>query len=254
MEALFKTANDHYNKEYTRTQEIQEKLRELDEHIRSIQTHFMRIHSSGYDVTRICSVGKELIQQTSPIFSALDKMFSRAEFYKYYQMWQFRISTLVGLCILCHWIQSDHDAAQQQQQQDSSTTATTSTDDIGNLLISFTELEKLLQVNKLPNFHLTIEDYLFGLTNLSGELSRLAVNAVTRQDFKQPQRIADFLNEIYAGLRQMNLKNDALRRRFDAVKYDVKKVEDVLYDLSVRDLLQQKPTASEETSGSVSNE
>lgn len=49
MEALFKSANDHYNKEYTRTQEIQEKLRELDEHIRSIQTHFMRIHSSGYD-------------------------------------------------------------------------------------------------------------------------------------------------------------------------------------------------------------
>lgn len=169
-------------------------------------------------VVRICSVGKELIQQTSPIFNALDKMFSRAEFYKYYQMWQFRISTLVGLCILCHWLQADHDAVQQQRQDPSSTATGTSTDGAGNLLISFTELEKLLQVNKLPNFHLTIEDYLFGLTNLSGELSRLAVNAVIRGDNSQPQRIADFLNEIYAGLRQMNLKNDALRRRFDAVK------------------------------------
>lgn len=37
-------------------------------------------------------------------------------------------------------------------------------------------------------------------------------------------------------------------------QYDVKKVEDVLYDLSVRDLLQQKPIALEESTRSDENE
>lgn len=35
----------------------------------------------------------------------------------------------------------------------------------------------------------------------------------------------------------MNLKNNDLRRRFDALKYDEKKVEEVIYDLRVRGLL-----------------
>ncbi len=36
---------------------------------------------------------------------------------------------------------------------------------------------------------------------------------------------------------QLNLRNDALRRRFDSLKYDVKKCEDVVYDISLRGLV-----------------
>jgi hypothetical protein len=43
--------------------------------------------------------------------------------------------------------------------------------------------------------------------------------------------------------RLLNLKNDALRKRFDSLKYDVKKIEEIVYDLSIRGLL-QKPTAA----------
>ena len=35
----------------------------------------------------------------------------------------------------------------------------------------------------------------------------------------------------------LNLKNDNLRKRFDSIKYDVKKLEEVVYDLSLRGLL-----------------
>lgn len=42
-----------------------------------------------------------------------------------------------------------------------------------------------------------------------------------------------------AGFRLLNLKNDGLRKRYDALKYDVKKIEEVVYDLSIRGL---KPT------------
>jgi Translin family len=34
----------------------------------------------------------------------------------------------------------------------------------------------------------------------------------------------------------LNLKNDTLRKKFDSIKYDLKKVEEVVYDLSIRGL------------------
>lgn len=34
----------------------------------------------------------------------------------------------------------------------------------------------------------------------------------------------------------LNLKNDGLRKRFDALKYDVKKIEEVVYDIKIRGL------------------
>lgn len=37
--------------------------------------------------------------------------------------------------------------------------------------------------------------------------------------------------------RLLNLKNDALRKRFDGLKYDVKKCEEVVYDLTIRGLV-----------------
>ena len=36
--------------------------------------------------------------------------------------------------------------------------------------------------------------------------------------------------------RLLNLKNDNLRKKFDGIKYDLKKVEEVVYDLSIRGL------------------
>lgn len=35
---------------------------------------------------------------------------------------------------------------------------------------------------------------------------------------------------------QLNLRNDQLRRRFDSLKYDLKRCEDVVYDLTLRGL------------------
>ena len=35
------------------------------------------------------------------------------------------------------------------------------------------------------------------------------------------------------------MKNDTLRKKFDGIKYDLKKVEEVVYDLSIRGLNKQ---------------
>jgi hypothetical protein len=73
--------------------------------------------------------------------------------------------------------------------------------------------------------------------------SRLAVNAVTMGNFNEPIRISLFVKDLFAGFSvvwathygaqvsdfvmfQLNLKNDILRRRFDSLKYDMKKIEE----------------------------
>jgi Translin family len=55
--------------------------------------------------------------------------------------------------------------------------------------------------------------------------------------------ISKFLSELNAGFRLLNLKNDSLRKRFDALKYDVKKIEEVVYDLSIRGLRPSQPAS-----------
>jgi len=93
-------------------------------------------------------------------------------------------------------------------------------------------------------FHVTIEDYLLALTTTIEELARLAPNAVTLGDYSRPLKISKFIKDVHAGFQLLNLKNDNLRRRSDGIKYSVKKVEDVVYDLSLRGLIPKSTDAS----------
>lgn len=86
-------------------------------------------------------------------------------------------------------------------------------------------------------FHITIEEYLLAIPSLTDELSRLAVNSVTLGDHELAVKISNFVKDIHAGFQLLNLKNDQLRRKSDSIKYHVKKVEDVVYDLSLRNLI-----------------
>lgn len=62
---------------------------------------------------------------------------------------------------------------------------------------------------------------------------------MTLGDYARPLAIAHFIKDLHAGFQILNLKNDALRKRSDGIKYRVKEVEDVVYDLSLRGLVQK---------------
>jgi len=51
--------------------------------------------------------------------------------------------------------------------------------------------------------------------------ARLAVNSVTLGDYERPLQISQFIKDVHAGFQILNLKNDALRRRSDSIKYSV---------------------------------
>lgn len=98
------------------------------------------------------------------------------------------------------------------------------------------ELVRILQYLTITDTHLSVTFQ-----------SRFAINSVTNGDYNRPIEIARFINELNAGFRLLILKNDSLRKRFDGLKYAVKKVEEVVYDLSIRGLKPSPNQAAQET-------
>jgi len=98
------------------------------------------------------------------------------------------------------------------------------------------------QKNVFGGVPLELENYLVGVTFLTPELARLCVNSVIAGDYEQPKKIADFVNDLYNGYQLLNLKNDFLRKRFDGMKYDLKKIEEINLEVSLRGLA-KKPLA-----------
>lgn len=90
------------------------------------------------------------------------------------------------------------------------------------------------------------------LQNTSIYQARLCPNSIVNSDFELPLRISKFSKEIHAGFGLLNLKNDSLRKRFDGMKYDIKKMEEVVYDISLRGLVNKSSVAASGASGDKS--
>ncbi len=79
-----------------------------------------------------------------------------------------------------------------------------------------------------------LNDYLLGLCDLTGELGRRAVASVIKKDFKEVYVIRDAVDEIYSLFLHLDLRNSELRKKSDAIKWNLKKIEDIVYDIKTR--------------------
>lgn len=200
---------------------------ELAEHVAYTQGMLSRVHSTPR------SEYPALLNQVSPgIKQQVETVGKVAEYasahpyYKYNFKWTRPVQDAVVTVLLFGWL-----GAQTEE---------TKPGELGRLL-TLDEVGVVFQVpvnlKDRDAFHVTIEEYLLAVVGLVEELSRLATNAVTLGDPALAVRISGCVKDLHAGFQLLNLKNDVLRRRVDSVKYAVKKVEDVIYDLSLRNLL-----------------
>ncbi|XP_058076274.1 uncharacterized protein LOC131224861 [Magnolia sinica] len=132
------------------------------------------------------------------------------QYYRYHGDWRSETQTVVSLLAFLHWLET------------------------GNLLMH-TEAEEKLGLDA-SEFGLDIEDYLIGLCFMSNELPRYVVNRVTAGDYDCPRKVLKFLTDLHAAFRMLNLRNDFLRKKFDGMKYDLRRVEEVYYDVKIRGL------------------
>ncbi|XP_028156811.1 translin [Ostrinia furnacalis] len=200
-------------------QETREVIRtickEIDQISREAVTYLQIIHHKEEGIAQACQKTRGLFEKAREGYMKLKEAVPPTDYFKYHDHWRWvtqRYSFLISLVI---WLEVGVLASHE-----------TVADILG-----------ISAVEEKEGFHLDIEDYLIGLLQLCSELSRLAVNAVTRGDYNRPLQISRFVMELNAGFRLLNLKNDHLRKRFDALKYDVKKIEEVVYDLSIRGML-----------------
>ncbi|XP_062117263.1 uncharacterized protein LOC133831114 [Humulus lupulus] len=179
--------------------------------------------------TRLMHAGLLLVHQSRPTPEVLEKpkaqiavlkgLYNRlaeilsecpSQHYRYHGDWRGETQAVASLLAFMHWLET------------------------GNLLLH-AEAEEMLGLNN-SEFGLDIEDYLVGLCFMSNELPRYVVNQVTAGDYDCPRKVLKFLTELHAAFRMLNLRNDFLRKKFDGMKYDLKRVEEVHYDVKIRGL------------------
>lgn len=74
--------------------------------------------------------------------------------------------------------------------------------------------------------------YLSGVMDFTGEVVRRAVAAASRRDFKEVARCKKAVEAVVAELITMNITG-SLRQKFDQMKQNMRKVEEIVYDLSL---------------------
>ena len=79
------------------------------------------------------------------------------------------------------------------------------------------------------------ENYLLGICDLTGELGRRAVFSVVNEDFSEVKEIKKFVSQIYEEFLKFEFRNSELRKKSDSIKWNLKKIEEILYDLKIRD-------------------
>jgi predicted translin family RNA/ssDNA-binding protein len=97
--------------------------------------------------------------------------------------------------------------------------------------LHYTETGNILSPTKLPANDM---DYLLGLCDLTGELGRKAVRCATNKEYKELTNIRNTVEEIHTFFLSLSLRNSELRKKYDSIKWNLKKIEDIIYDVNLR--------------------
>jgi translin len=99
-----------------------------------------------------------------------------------------------------------------------------------SLFYEFVTTGKIGEVKALA---ISGESYLAGLCDLPGELYRYAIAAATRHDMNMVKQCNDLASDIIGELIEFNLTS-YLRNKFDQAKSAAQKLEQVVYEVSLR--------------------
>ncbi|XP_022099777.1 translin-like isoform X1 [Acanthaster planci] len=225
VNSIFSEFNEYLTNDQDVREEIRVAVRAMEQTAREVMTTLEGIHQAAglKEAPVLCQKARKLLETTQSQFAELQKKVPADQYYRFHDHWRFvsqRLSFLVALIV---YLEAER-------------------------LVTREEVAHLMgvSVRREDGFHLDLEDFLQGLLQLASELSRLAINSVTAGEYDRPVRISNFIQELNAGFRLLNLKNDSLRKRFDGLKYDIKKVEEVVYDISIRGLKPAPPGGGEE--------
>ena len=100
--------------------------------------------------------------------------------------------------------------------------------------IAFYEFVKNNILPTRASLGVSAEDYLSGMCDLTGELVRKAIYDVIHKKFDEAEKIKELVHDIYGEFLKLHLRNGELRKKSDSIKWNLKKLEEVMYDVSMR--------------------
>jgi len=194
---------------------IRNAVRELEQKQREMVAVIQGVHhkASKDNINILCQNVRSKFPSVIADFHRLIDKIPVGQYYRYHDHWRLVLQQFVFLVAFITYLEKEELVSREE--------AAASLD---------------LKTDWSAGFHLDLDDYLIGVLNLASELSRLSVNCVIAGDYETPKKIGNFMSDLDAAFRLLNLKNDGVRKRFDGLKYDLKKVEEVVYDLQIRGL------------------
>ena len=78
------------------------------------------------------------------------------------------------------------------------------------------------------------QSYLCGIADLTGELVRKGVNSVIKGNIHTAKQITELVEEIYGAFLTFDLRNGELRKKSDQIKWNLTKLQDLMYDLTLK--------------------
>ena len=93
---------------------------------------------------------------------------------------------------------------------------------------------EFIKTKKLIDLPVPAELFVLGLADLPGELVRKAVFLAGKGQVEEVVKIKDEVDRIYGELLKFDFRDNEIRRKVDAVKYDLRKLEDLVLDLKLK--------------------
>ncbi|XP_058749263.1 uncharacterized protein LOC131622254 [Vicia villosa] len=212
LEKQFGEFRTHLEESGTLRDRIRTVVSEIESTTRLMYANILLVHHSRPTPELLekaksqIDVLKEKYKQLADILGG-----SPGQYYRYHVDWKSETQSVVSMLTFMHWLET-------------------------GTLLEHKDAEEKLGLNGPEEFSLDVEDYLVGVCFMSNELPRYVVNQVTAGDYDCPRKVLKFLTELHAAFRMLNLRNDFLRKKFDGMKYDLRKVEEVYYDVKIRGL------------------
>lgn len=223
--------------------------------LRPIHFHTSKIHTVPPSKHRDLMDQVDLTPLVESVGELKDACEPTVAYHKYSGMWAEPLESSIAVVLLKHWLSTVNVKEGRDSSAQSNMELLMHPQKVGevfNVPISNYDdpaaHDKDAELKEATVLHISIRNYLQAVLVLCNELSRLALNSVTTaaasddsthptESFLLPVIIGKFLKDVQAAYLSLNLKNDSLRRKTDALKYDVKNVEQVVYDLSLRRLI-----------------
>ncbi|MBD3310313.1 hypothetical protein GF351_03785 [Candidatus Woesearchaeota archaeon] len=90
------------------------------------------------------------------------------------------------------------------------------------------------KIPSITQLKVTEQDYLLGICDLTGELTRKAIALASKGRYAETERIKKLVEDIFGEFLKFDLRGGLLRKKVDSVKYNLVKLEDVMYDIKVK--------------------